>query len=61
VEAKSAQTLGSSFFQHLQTLAEDLVAGVVAGQHLVFGGEDPARRSGTEVIHWRRIQDTGWD
>lgn len=61
VEAKSAQTLDSSFFQHLQTLAVDLGAGAVAGQHLVFGGEDPARRSGTEVIPWRRIQDTDWD
>ena len=44
-----------------QTLAADLGAGAVAGQHLVFGGEDPARRSGTEVIPWRRIQDTDWD
>jgi hypothetical protein len=59
-EAKSAQTVDSSFFQHLNDLAQSLGQDQVADSRLVYGGSAATRRSGTEVLPWDTLQRADW-
>jgi hypothetical protein len=61
VEAKSARTLDASFLRHLNLLTERLGEGACVERRLVYGGDAPAKRSGTDVLPWRDIQRVAWD
>ena len=63
VEVKSGATVVPDFFRALEGLAEavrERAPHLQAVARLVYGGEEPQRRSGVHVIPWHGIQDVGW-
>jgi uncharacterized protein len=64
VEAKSAQTLTSSFFGPLRALEKVLgieAASVPVAKRLVYGGVESQRRLGVEVAPWHQAGALDWD
>ncbi len=63
VEVKSGATVAGDWFGPLQRLGR-LATGVEADRdlalRLVYGGEEGARRQGTECIPWHAVADAGW-
>ncbi len=60
VEAKSAQTVDSEFFRHLETLAKRLGPDSVAKKVLVYGGETSQSRTLAQVMAWRDMPSGPW-
>lgn len=63
VEAKSGATLAGDWFGPLRRLAR-LAARAEPdrplARRLVYGGEEAARREGTECLPWHAVADAGW-
>lgn len=59
-EAKSAQTVDTEFFRHLESLVERLGADAVAGKVLIYGGDTSQTRTAARVISWREIAQRTW-
>lgn len=63
VEVKSGATVVPDFFRALDGLAEAVREGAPHLEpvgRLVYGGEEPQRRTGAHVIPWHGIQDVDW-
>ncbi|MGA2083348.1 MAG: ATP-binding protein [Holophaga sp.] len=60
VEARSARTVDTTFFQHLHGLAQRFWGKAPAELRLVYGGDAASKRSGVAVIPWRSIQGVEW-
>jgi len=62
VEAKSAATVASDFFDGLGAFAERTDASLPKeiALRLIYGGETAQRRSAVQVIPWREIQESSW-
>ena len=63
VEVKSGATVVPDFFRGLDGLAEavrERAPHLEPVGRLVYGGEEPQRRTGVHVIPWHKIQDVGW-
>jgi hypothetical protein len=59
VEIKSGATISPDFFDNLNLFAHRLSSADnsrTVTQHLVYGGESDQRRSQTQVISWRHVQ-----
>jgi len=62
VEVKAARTVSPSFFSNLEKFVALAPRGGVASTsaRLVYGGEEPQRRSGATVMGWRQVADAEW-
>jgi len=60
VEAKSAQTVDSEFFRHLETLAGRLEPEAVCAKVLVYGGAASQARSAAQVLSWSEVARGPW-
>ena len=59
-EAKSGQTVDSSFFAGMEAFASRLPAEAPITKRLVYGGSEAQLRQGVSVMPWARIQEASW-